>query len=46
MLPLIAPETVVVARQTSFEQDMRSLNERIESVHTDVKNPIIMKRFW
>ena len=38
--------SMVDALQTTVEQSTNSLNGRIESVHTDVKNPIIVKRLW
>ena len=34
------------ALQTTVEQSTDSLHGRIESVHVDVKNPIIVKRLW
>ena len=37
---------IVGALQTTMGQDMDSLNGKIEGVHTDVKAPIIMKRFF
>ena len=36
----------VGALQTRMEQDMDSLNGKIEGVHADVKSPIIVKRFF
>ena len=38
--------SMVGALQTTVEQSTNSLNGRIESVHVDVKNPIIVKRLW
>lgn len=38
--------SLVGALQTTVEQSTDSLNGRIESVHTDVKIPIIVKRLW
>ena len=38
--------SLVGALQARLEQDMKGLDERIESVHADVKNPIIVKRLW
>ena len=32
--------------QTSIRQDVDSLKEDLQSVHTDVKNPIIVKRLF
>ena len=32
--------------QTSIRQDMDSLRESIQEVHTDVKDPIIVKRWF
>ena len=32
--------------QTSIRQDMKSLKENLQEVHTDVKNPIIVKRWF
>ena len=37
---------LVGALQTTVEQGTNSLSDRMESVHTDVKNPIIVKRLW
>ena len=37
---------IVGALQTTMGQDMDSLNGKIEGVHTDVKDPIIVKRFF
>ena len=37
---------LVGALQTTVEQSTDNLNGRIESIHTDVKNPIIVKRLW
>ena len=37
---------LVGALQNTVEQSTDSLNGRIESVHIDVKNPIIVKRLW
>ena len=36
----------VGALQTRMEQDMDSLNGKVEGVHADVKSPIIVKRFF
>ena len=38
--------SLVGGLQTTVEHSMDSLNGRIESVHADVKNPIIVKRLW
>ena len=38
--------SMVGTLQSTVEQRTDSLNGRIESVHTDVKNPIIVKRLW
>ena len=38
--------SMVGALQSATEQSTNSLNGRIESVHADVKNPIIVKRLW
>ena len=38
--------SIVGALQTAMGQDMDSLNEKIESVHADVKTPIIVKRLF
>ena len=38
--------SMVGALQTTVEQSTNSLTGRIESVHVDVKNPIIVKRLW
>ena len=32
--------------QTTVEQGTNSLSDRMEGIHTDVKNPIIVKRLW
>ena len=37
---------IVGALQTTMGQGMDSLNGKIESVHADVKTPIIVKRFF
>ena len=37
---------LVGALQTTVEQGTNSLSDRMESVHTDVKNPTIVKRLW
>ena len=38
--------SLVGGLQTTVGHSMDSLNGRIESVHADVKNPIIVKRLW
>ena len=38
--------SMVGALQTTVEQRTDSLHGRIDSVHTDVKNPTIVKRLW
>ncbi len=38
--------TDVSTLQTSIRQDMKSLKENLQEVHTDVKNPIIVKRWF
>ena len=38
--------SLVGTLQTTVEQSTDSLNGRIEGVHVDVKNPIIVKRLW
>ena len=38
--------SMVGTLQTTLEQGTNSLSGRIESVHNDVKNPIIVKRLW
>lgn len=38
--------SIVGALQTTMGQDMDGLNQKIESVHADVKTPIIVKRLW
>ena len=38
--------SIVGALQTAMGQDMDSLNGKIESVHADVKTPIIVKRLF
>ena len=37
---------IVGALQTRMEQDMDSLNGKVEGVHADMKSPIIVKRFF
>ena len=38
--------TDVSTLQTSIRQDMKSLKENLQEIHTDVKNPIIVKRWF
>ena len=38
--------SMVGTLQNTLEQSTNSLSGRIESVHADVKNPIIVKRLW